>query len=140
MSWYRLLFGGVTLGDELILPLSTWRATAKVGSSPGSGNLEPIVKVDARPLGLVLYPRFRIRKMAASLLEFEEWVFDLASWANGDPRYLVVADQSNATKAVYGECKLLALDRPQASDASAGRWCDQVVLTFQSDTIPVFYS
>ena len=140
MSWYRLLFGGVTLGDELILTLSTWHATSKIGSSGASGNLEPIVGVDQRPLGLVLNPRFRVRKQAATFLEFEEWVFDLASWANGDPRYLVVVDEMDDAKAVYGECKLLAVDRPAPSDASQGRWCDQVILTFQSDTIAAFYS
>jgi len=139
MSWYQLLYGGVLIGDELVVPISSWQASAKIGSSGAGGGLEPILTVDDRPLGLVLYPRFRVRKKTEDVFEFEQWLFDLAGWANGDPRSLVVTDDADQTKAEYGFCKLFSLDRPSPSDTLVGRWSDQVIVTFQSDTMPQFY-
>lgn len=137
MSWYQLMYGGVVIGDELVTPFGSWSASAK---PTGGGGLEPIVPVDDRPLGLVLYPRFRVRKKAADMFDFEQWLFDLAAWADGDPRWLIVINDTSETKVEYGFCKLFSLDRPRPEDTSAGRWSDQVVVTFQSDRIPRFYS
>lgn len=137
MTWYRLTFGGVELGDELIVPVSSWRSTSRSGGE--SGSLEPILRLDDRPLAIAMYPRFKIRKVTDDFWEFERWLFDLVAWADGDPRPLAILDETRTMRVNYDSCKLVAVDRPDPSDAGAGRWSDQVIVTFQSDTIPTFY-
>jgi len=139
MSWYRLSFGGVELGDELILPISSWSSSSR-GDTSSSGSLEPILKIDDRPLGIVLYPRFKVRKVTDDCWEFERWLFDLVSWADGERRWLAVLDKDRVLSVDYGNCKLIGLDRPEPTDTADGRWSDQVILTFQSDTLPIFSS
>ncbi|NLX06200.1 MAG: hypothetical protein GXY33_13765 [Phycisphaerae bacterium] len=133
---YKLMFGNVAVGDELIVAMGRWEATAKAG---GSGQtLGPVVPVDDRPLGLALYPTFRVRYRAADFLAFERWVFDLAAWADGGARWIGVMDELNRLVVDYGYGKLLSLERPRPSDPHDARWSDQVVLTFQTDAAPVF--
>lgn len=138
MSWYRLNFGGVELGDEIVNPLSSWRSSVR-SSTSGSGSVEPILKLDDSPLAVVLYPRFKVRKVTENFLEFERWLFDLVSWADGERRWLAILNDNQTLTVDYGQCKLIELDRASPSGAADGRWSDEVVLTFQSDTTPTFY-
>ncbi len=133
--WYKLVFGNVEMGDELIMPASSWRALSKPTTG---GGLQEVVALDDRPLGLVLSPAFRIRKVADDFLQFERWLFDLATWADGQNRWLIIRGSDDAIYADYGYCKLVSLKRPRAGDVNESRWSDQVVIEFQSDTTPTF--
>jgi hypothetical protein len=137
MVWYYLSYGGTVLGDELIVVTSTWKSTAS--SSSSSCSLETIVALDDRPLSLALYPRFRIRKKCATQWDFEQWIFDLMTWADGGRRELYVGQSDNKLTVDYNYCKLLSVTRNDDAGPSGGRWSDQVVLTFQSDTAPTFF-
>lgn len=138
MPPYRLFFGSVELSDELIVPVSTWRGSSRLGRSDAD-TLEPVLQLDDRPIAVVLYPRFRVRKVASDFMAFERWLFDLVSWADGEPRWLTITGPNRVIKLDYSYCKLISIDRPEPSDLFAGRWSDEVILTFQSDTIPKFY-
>ncbi|MFA5864479.1 MAG: hypothetical protein WC975_07300 [Phycisphaerae bacterium] len=138
MTWYRLMFGGTQLGDEIIQGMGSWRKGT--GSTTGSAGLEPIAKLDDRPLAMILYPRFRLRKQTQDQWEFEKWVFDLLTWADGERRDLMIVKPDWCSVVDYGNCKLISLERPDPPGPQASRWSDQVILTFQSDTQPYFYS
>jgi hypothetical protein len=138
MPRHRLTFGNVDIGDELIVAMSYWRKSTRTDSE--SGGLSPLRPLDDRPLGIVLYPRFKVRKISDDFMAFEQWVFDLATFADGDPRWLTICDAYSSVQVDYGYCKLLSVERPKPADPYAGRWSDQVIVTFQSDTIPRFYS
>jgi len=137
MTFYRLLYGGTQLGDELIQGLGAWQKGPAGRTEPAG--LEPIAKLDDRPAGLIVTPRFRVRRQAADQWDFERWVFDLLSWADGARRDLIVARPDYYPIIHFGLCKFIALDRPAGAGIHAARWSDQVVLTFQADTQPYFY-
>jgi len=137
MVWYRLVFGGMEIGDEMIVPLSVWTSSSSKVSAV-SASLDPVLSIDDRPAGLIVRPRFRVRKKAESAVAFERWLFELAGWVAGDRRWLVLASNVAATVAEYGYCRLESVERPQPKDSSAGRWSDEVIVTFTSDVLPVF--
>ena len=137
ITWYRLMFDGTLLGDEIIQAEGHWEKSVKPSGS--SGGLESIARLDDRPLAVAIFPQFRVRKKNATQWEFERWVFDLLTFADGERRrlFVVVADGSIAVD--YGPCKFISLGRSESAGPHAGRWSDRVVLTFQSDTQPYFY-
>lgn len=137
MAWYRLVFGGVEIGDEMIVPLGVWTSSS-TKTSAVSASLDPVLSIDDRPAGLIVRPRFRVRKKAASAVEFERWLFELAGWVAGDRRWLVLASNESAMVAEYGYCRLESVERPEPKDASAGRWSDEVIVTFTSEVLPTF--
>jgi hypothetical protein len=137
MVWYSLSYGGAVLGDELIVPSSYWKST--VGTKSGSGEAETIVKLDDTPLSLALYPQFQLRKKCAGQWDFERWIFDLMSLADGVRRQLYVGQSDDTLIVDYGYCKLLSVKRPKHTGPYTARWSDQVVVTFQADTEPIFF-
>lgn len=137
MSAYQLFFDGTQLGDEVLFPQSVW----EIGSAAGKKiSLDPVVAIDDTPLGLAVYPRFRVRQKAADLWDFERWIFDLLAWADGQRRNLLVLTADGNLVADYGPAKLIALDRPAPQDAADARWSDEILLTFQTSSQPQFSS
>jgi len=136
MSGYILSFANTQLGDELIQSLGYWRRSS-VPAETDSG-AEAVVSLDDPLSGTRFYPKFRVRKKTADQWQFEQWVFDLPAWADGERRRLLVIEPPYTLVADYGECKLLSVQREEQSGPHAGRWSDQVILTFQSDTQPLF--
>lgn len=136
MSWYRLFFGGMQIGDEVVLTEGSWEAKNPSRSPEG---LEEIVSVDNSPICVAIYPRFRVRKKTDSFLEFERWVFDMIYWADGGRRTLYLVDDQDTILVNFGDCKLIKLERPKEENLYSARWSDSVILTFQSDTVPIFY-
>jgi hypothetical protein len=120
MIWYTLNYGGTVLGDELIVPSSTWKSTL----------------VD-QAVSLAIHPQFRLRKKCLTAWAFERWIFDLMALADGTSRNLCVNQSNNTLLVNYGSCKLLMVTR-SVSSPMASRWSDQVVVTFQAETAPVF--
>ena len=136
MIWYYLSYGGTVLGDELIVTSSYWKSAAAKTTATG---IETIVKLDDRPISLALYPQFRLRKKCAGQWDFERWIFDLMSWADGGRRRLYVGQSNDTLTADYGYCKLLSVTRPNETGPYTARWSDQVVVTFQADAAPLFF-
>lgn len=137
MTWYRLKFGGIQLGDEIIQTVGTWRKSPDPVRRVGGA--ETIAALDDRPLAVVIYPRFRVSRHAADQWDFERWVFDLLTWADGQRRELTVVLPDGTVVVTYGPCKLTALDRETVEGPDAARWSDHVLLTFQSDSLPTFF-
>ncbi len=135
MSNYQLFLDGTQLGDELIQVMSYWQHKSP---TEADNSLEPVIRLTDRPLGITIYPRFRIRKTAPTQWEFEQWVFDMLTWADGGRRDLRVMIPPYTPVVDYGRCNFVSLQRPKASGPHAGRWSDQVILTFVSDTVPQF--
>ncbi len=137
-NWLKLLYGGSEMGDELILAAGCWKRGASLTTS--AAGLEPIARLDDRPLAVSIYPRFRVLKKTSDSWLFEQWIFDLLGWADGGRRELIVVTQYYEPVASYGYCKLIGVDRPEPQAPNAARWSDQVVLTFLSDTQPQYYN
>jgi hypothetical protein len=124
MSGYQLYLDGTRLGDELVQGFGYWRTPAEAKN----GELT----------SMSIFPRFRVRKMAEDQWAFEQWVFDLYPWADGERRRVRVFTSEFDLVVDYGFCKLVGLTRPVPEGPFAGRWSDQVVLTFQTDGQPYF--
>lgn len=138
MATYILKFNGVQIGDELLSPRGGWRRLipnkytiiddAVPDSSTSSSNTV-----------LMLRPSFRVRVVRTTMWHFEQWIFDLAAWADGVPRPLQVYDNADTLLVDYGQASLLELDRPQPEHPSAARYSSGLVLTFQCAHVPDFY-
>lgn len=120
MIWYTLRYGSTVLGDELIVPSSSWKS-ATVNSA----------------ISATAYPRFEVRKKCATAWAFERWIFELMALATAGPQALEVYDSNAGAVVNYGLCTLVSVSRSTATPMAA-RWSDQVVLTFEAQAAPIF--
>lgn len=137
MLWYVLKFGSVQLGDELVVPSSDWssRMADLFASRSGLGGED----LPASSVQLLLKPSFHLRKTSLSMWHFEQWVFDLACWADGKLRQLELFDQQDNLVVDYGKCILQGVSRPQIQQHHSARYSNGVVLTFHASDFPQFY-
>jgi len=137
MAWYVLKFGNTVLGDELVVPSGSFavKQPSLAVDYPGQ-NVQETFPYSAQ---LLLRPSFQVRKHAESMWHFEQWLFDLACWADGRQRDLEVADQDDNLIAHYGLCVLAQVRRPSIQTPEHARYSNHVILTFQAGDVPQFY-